>query len=93
VIIRDLDFVGISILPSETDPILVVDPDAVLLAPIAVKPLKMISRRNGKVQKVPNVIDLVELSSGNAPEVSWTGSPGSGGIEAIEDVLGSTVLE
>jgi hypothetical protein len=35
VIVRDLDFVGMTRLPVETDSILVVDPDAVLATTLA----------------------------------------------------------
>jgi hypothetical protein len=35
VVVRDFDIVGISILPPETDPILVVDPNTVLTRAVA----------------------------------------------------------
>jgi hypothetical protein len=35
VVVRDLDFVGMTRLPAKTDSILVVDPDAVLSATLA----------------------------------------------------------
>jgi hypothetical protein len=48
VVIRDLDFVGISSLPPKTKAILIVDPDAVLPATPAAQFFKTIPRGNGE---------------------------------------------
>ena len=50
-VIDDLDLVGIGILPAETDPPLVVDPDAVLPRPIAFELLEPVTRWNPEVLK------------------------------------------
>jgi hypothetical protein len=43
VIIGDFDFVGIAILPPETDPVLVIDPDTVLSGSIRSQALQPVS--------------------------------------------------
>jgi len=40
-VIHDLDVGGFAALPDETDPILVIDPDAVLASPVALERLQM----------------------------------------------------
>jgi hypothetical protein len=46
VIIDDLDAKGVAVTPSETDPPLFVDPDAVLALSITFKSLELIRARN-----------------------------------------------
>jgi hypothetical protein len=46
VIVCDFDFEGMAFLPLETDPELLVDPDAVLTCPIPAKALKAIAGRD-----------------------------------------------
>lgn len=48
-IIDDLDLVGIGILPAETDPPLVIHPDAMLPRPIALELLEPIAGRDAEV--------------------------------------------
>ncbi len=62
VIVRDLDFVGISLLPPETDPVLIVDPNAVLSAPTPLQPLKSIARGCSQLPKGTNAVQLIELT-------------------------------
>jgi hypothetical protein len=45
VVIRYFHVVGVSFTPHETDPILKVDPDAVLAGPVALKGLQVVARR------------------------------------------------
>src|SRR2546428_13261184 len=49
VVVHDLDLPRIAVLPHETDPILIVDPDAVLAAPIARKGFELIARERAEV--------------------------------------------
>jgi hypothetical protein len=49
VIIHDLDFVGVPVLPDEADPPSDVDPDAVLPLTITRKPLQMVFRRHAQL--------------------------------------------
>jgi hypothetical protein len=45
VVVRDFDVVGIAILPSEANAILIVHPNAVLSYPVAAQPLEAITGR------------------------------------------------
>jgi len=67
VIVCDFDLTGISRLPSETDPVLIINSDAVLSVSVAPKPFQSIPWWNGELEEVPDVVDLVELSSSHAP--------------------------
>ena len=66
-IVRDFNFVGIASLPSETNPILIVDPDTVLPAPVSAQPFEVIPSWNSELAKVSNSIDLIELPPANLP--------------------------
>jgi hypothetical protein len=46
VVVRDFDFVGIAVLPAETNPILLVDANAMLSATIADQTLKPVAGRD-----------------------------------------------
>jgi hypothetical protein len=61
-IVFDADFVGVSVLPSEHDPVLLVHPDAVACGLIALQPLKAVSRRSGEVIQPPGGVDPHEGS-------------------------------
>jgi hypothetical protein len=93
VVVRDFDLVGISSLPAETDTILIVDPDALLSRSVAAEPLQPIPRRNGKLQEIPNSVDLIELSSRHRPQIPRTGSPGGRCVGAVEEILGSSIAK
>jgi hypothetical protein len=92
-IVRDFNFVGIASLPSETNPILIVDPDTVLPAPVSAQPFKAISPWNSKFADVSDSIDLIELPPGNLPQDTGTSSPGNGRVDPIKDVLGALPTE
>jgi hypothetical protein len=61
VVVDYLDVGCISIRPFETDPPLIVDPDAVLALPIALQPLKLVSRRYPQVLYVLSCFEQEEL--------------------------------
>jgi hypothetical protein len=50
-VIDDLDFVRVGSTPDETDPPLIVDPDAVLAFAVATKLLEPIPRRRAKIDE------------------------------------------
>lgn len=90
VIVRDFDVVGIAFLPSEADPKLIIDPDAVLARAVAPQALQAISRRYAEFSESLNPIDLCEFASCCWPELYWTSLAGSIGRFTIEDVFSST---
>jgi hypothetical protein len=91
--IRDLDLVGISSLPPETSSILLIDPDAVLPAPVCAQPFETIPRGDSELEEIPDAIHLIELPPGHRPHVARARAPGCGGIGAIKDVLSTAVPE
>jgi hypothetical protein len=92
-IVRDFNFVGIASLPSETNPILIVDPDTVLPAPVSTQPFEAISPWNSKFADVSDSIDLIELPPGNLPQNTGTDPSGNGRVDPIEDVLSALPTE
>src|SRR2546428_9491103 len=92
-IIRDLDFAGIATLPSETDPILLVDPNAVLSAPTSTKPLESIPRRNRQLGKLPHPVELVKLSPCNGSQARWTTPSGGRLVDSVEKIPRSPIPE
>jgi hypothetical protein len=66
VIVGDLHIEGITVFPSEADPPLVVDPDAVLSFPIAGKLLQTIPGRNSQVAQRISRVEHEELPQGRA---------------------------
>jgi hypothetical protein len=69
VVIDDLDFVRMAILPDKTHPPLVVDPDAVLALPICRESLKPVPRRNLEVIEFRGSVHLHELPQRNTLQV------------------------
>src|SRR4051812_6970018 len=63
VIVHNLDIPRGSLAPFEADPPLIVDPDAVLTAPVAVQSFKTIARRDPQIAKLPGRIDGEQLGS------------------------------
>jgi hypothetical protein len=88
-IVCDLNFVGIAGLPSETNPILIVDSNTVLSDPISAQPFEVIPSWNSELAKVSNSIDLIELPPANLPQDAGAGFSGNRRIDPIKDVLGA----
>jgi hypothetical protein len=89
VVIRNLDFIGISSLPSKTNAILFVDPYAVLPISIAAQAFKHIPGRDSQFEQLSRPINLIELPPSYAPKIDRTGTSGSGRIVSIKDILGA----
>jgi hypothetical protein len=58
VIVRDFDVVDISLLPTETDPVLIVDSNAVLTAASSLQGLQTVPGRHSEFTEVANAIQL-----------------------------------
>jgi hypothetical protein len=87
VVIRNLDLIGISRLPSKANTILLIDPDAVLPSSVPAQALKPISGRDSKFEQIPHLIYLIELPAGDPPEISRAGTTGRSGVVSVEDVV------
>jgi len=61
VIIDDLDVKGVTVTPPETDPPLLVDPNAVLALSIALQSLELIRAWNRKVLQISCRVQLLQL--------------------------------
>ena len=68
-VIDELDVVGIGILPTETDPPLIVDADTVLAAAITLEFLEPVPRRHPKVVERLGGVHGNELPQHHAPEL------------------------
>jgi hypothetical protein len=93
VVVNDLDFVGMSTVPSETNPKLLIDANAPLVAPISVQAFESIAGWSGQVAQLCRPVDLVQPSPGDIPLRSWATFPGESRVDAIENVLRTTVPE
>lgn len=93
VIIRDFNLVDISSLPSETDPILIVDSDTVLSTSVRPQPFEAISWRYSKLSEIFHAINLVEFPSSYLPQISRTGFSRCLGIDAVKYCLGASICE
>jgi len=93
VVVRDFDFVGISILPAETDPILLIDPDAVLSVSIARESLEMVPGRNRELLQIPDTVELRQLAPKRWPELPRARSPGAPAVHTVEQIFGRGIGE
>jgi len=93
VVIGDFDFVRIATLTAKADAILVVNPNAVLPAPVSAQTLKTVSRRHRRLSDVADTIDSIQPAPGYRPYGSGTSPPSGPRVGAIEYVLGTTILK
>jgi hypothetical protein len=62
VVVHYLDLLGPAVVPDEADPILVIDPDAVLALPIAGEGFEVIARERAEVLESLRRVELRELA-------------------------------
>ena len=70
-VVHDLDVLRFAVLPHEADPILVIDPDAVLPPPITTKGLEVIARKRAQVVESLGRVQLRQIAlsdPSNVPE-------------------------
>ena len=72
VVVGDLNFSGTLIRPFEANTVLVVDSDAVLTGSIAFKLFETIAWWDPQVLEILGLVQLVQFSSSNLPQLSWT---------------------
>jgi hypothetical protein len=87
-IINDLDELGAAVAPDEADAPPVIDPDAVLIAKVALKCLEAITRRRPKIGKPGYGIQNVELAQSDRPDLLELGN-----CFTLEESLGALVPE
>jgi hypothetical protein len=93
VVIDNFDLVGMIVLPFKTDPELLVDPDAVLIFPVAPKAFQTIGRRDRELTDFSNTIYLIQLALRIRPQRSWTATSRQPGVSAIKYVLCTLVAK
>ena len=79
--------------PTETDPILVIDPDAVLTATITPKRLQAVPGRYPQVVHDLGLIECVELPRSHRPQRPRQPLAGNLGVPTIEEVFGRLITE
>ena len=92
-VVRDFNLIDIASLPSEANPILIVDSNAVLPAPVPAQPFEVIPPWNREFAEISDSIDLVQFPPGNLPQIPGTRSSSHGSINAVKDVLGASATE
>jgi hypothetical protein len=92
-VVRDFDFVGITVLPAKADPVLIVDPDAVLPDPVSSQALEAIPGWDAQLPQILHSIHLCQLAPCDRPQVDRTRSSGAPGRLAVEHVLGGSIRE
>jgi len=71
VVVHHFHLLRVTVLPHEADPILIVDPDAVLPTPIPTESFEMVARERAEVVESLRRVQLHELAlsdAGNAPK-------------------------
>jgi hypothetical protein len=68
VVIGDFNAACVAVVPNKTDPILVVDPDAMLSDPITFQRLKPITGQ-GEISQCPRVVDRPQLPACHTGDV------------------------
>jgi hypothetical protein len=79
--------------PTETDPILVIDPDAVLTATISPKRLQAVPGRYPQVVHDLGLIECVELPRSHLPQRPRQPLAGNLGVSTIEEVFSRLITE
>lgn len=79
--------------PPETDPVLIIDPDAVLPRAVTLQELKTIPGRYLEIAQRLSLIQRIEFPSADPPQLLRQPLPGCLGVSSIEKVLRSRVPE
>jgi len=73
VVVNDLNIGRATIRPSETDPKLIVDSDAVLSLPVPLKGFQSVAGRDPEVLQDMSLVQLIQPASSPGPEVRRAG--------------------
>lgn len=92
-VVNDLDLFRLVFGPNKADPVLIVDPDAVLAMAIARQALQSVPWRNAKIFEALSGIELVELASRHGPETLWASATSILCVLAVEYVFSALVSE
>jgi len=70
-IVYDFDVIGKSVSPYEADPPPIIDPNAVFPCSAALQRFEPIPWRGRQIEKLRSIVQLSELTLGNAMNVVW----------------------
>lgn len=79
--------------PPETDPVSLVDPDAVPTSPLAHQRFESIPRGNPKFFEAFHGIELIQLPAGYGPKLTRTALAGRFRVPAVKHVLRTLARE
>jgi len=82
-----------AVLPFETNPELLVYPDAVLIFPVTTKTFQTICRWDCKLTDFSNTIYLIQLALSNRPQRSGTATSRQPGVSAVKYVFCTLVAK
>ena len=88
-IVGDLHVIGITVVPSETDAPLVVDPDGVLTGPVSIQRVQSVARRDVRVLQRTRRVKCQQLPMRSYVNVRWEAAHAS----SFEDRLRVLVRE
>jgi hypothetical protein len=63
-VIGDFDFIGMTFLPDKTDPVLLIDADAVLICSITFQSFQVVARWYSEFRDVAYSVELIQFSTG-----------------------------
>lgn len=86
-IVCDFNFISMTFLPCETDPVLPVNPDAVLIFPVRFQLLQTVSRRFPEFRHIPDTVNLIQFPACNGPDRLRAAFAGSTGGSSVKDVF------
>ena len=86
-IVHDLYIVGSGVCPGKADPVLVVDPYAVLSLPITSQGLQAIPWWSMKLLQVIDGIQAIEFPGGQSPQGARAHCASGPCVSAVEDIL------
>src|ERR1700738_1717410 len=85
VIVFDADFVGMSVLPSKRDAILLVHANTVTAGLIALQQLKTVAGRNDEIIEANGGVDQLQFPLDDSPQLTWD-SPSGTSISFAEQI-------
>ena len=91
VVVGDFDFLCTMVLPTKTNAVLLVDPNAVLPGTISLQQFKSIARRNRQIGQPTSTVELIELAVHGRPQLPWAGRAGRSGVQTVEEVLRTSI--
>ncbi len=88
-VVNDLNILRAARCPPEADPVLVIDPNAVLSSPVSSQLFETICRWCAQIVQLQGLVELVELALCHSPERARADFPRHLGVAVVEDIAGA----